>query len=188
MKIVKSLIQKVKFRLANRSSESKRRYLIEQGAEIGEGTLLVCTIDSFGSEPYLVRIGKNCGIAGEVKLITHDGGVRVLSNCGYFNGERRDIAAPIVVGDNVVIGHGAYVMPGVTIGNNVIIGAKALVTKDIPDNSVAVGMPAKVIKTLDEYYEGVASRGWFYPTSRMSREEKRAYFESIGLANNPAKH
>lgn len=182
MSIFTKLKQKIAYRKANRTFESKRAYLIAQGAVIGEGTRLMCSTDSFGSEPYLVKVGKNCEFAGEIKLITHDGGVAVLSNCGYFGGERRDIAAPIVIGDNVVIGQGAYVMPGVTIGSNVVIGAKALVTKDIPDNCVALGMPAKVVKTLDEYYEGVAAKGWFYPTSRMPREEKRAYYEKIGLA------
>lgn len=182
MRIIASVISKIKKRLANRNFESKRRYLIEQGAVIGEGTRLMCSTDSFGSEPYLIRVGKNCEFAGEIKLITHDGGVAVLSNCGYFGGERRDIAAPVVIGDNVFIGQGAYVMPGVTIGSNVVIGARALVTKDIPDNCVAVGVPARVVKTLDEYHDGVAAKGWFYPTSRMPRAEKRAYFEKIGLA------
>lgn len=182
MSIIKNLIAKLRKRRANSNFESKRRYLIAQGAVIGEGTRLMCSTDSFGSEPYLVTVGKNCEFAGEIKFITHDGGVAVLSNCGYFDGERRDIAAPIVVGDNVVIGQGAYIMPGVTIGSNVVIGARALVTKDVPDNSVAVGMPAKVVKTLDGYYQGVAEKGWFYPTSRLSREDKRAYYEKIGLA------
>ena len=45
------------------------------------------------------------------------------------------------------------IMPGVNIGNRVIIGAGAVVTRDIPDNSVAVGIPAKVIKTADEYFD-----------------------------------
>lgn len=187
MGIIAKLREKIRHRMANRNFESKRTYLISLGADIGEGTRLMCSTDSFGSEPYLVRVGKNCVFSGDVKFITHDGGVAVLSNCGYFGGERRDIVAPIVVGDNVVIGQGAYIMPGVTIGSNVVIGARSLVTKDVPDNSVVAGMPAKVIKTLDEYYAGVVAKGWLYPTSRMSREEKRAYYEKLGLANGSRK-
>ena len=57
--------------------------------------------------------------------------------------------SPIVIGRNVWIGNKATIMPGVTIGDNSIIGANAVVTKSIPANSVAVGVPAKVIKTLD---------------------------------------
>lgn len=52
----------------------------------------------------------------------------------------------IKIGNNVWIGHGVYVMPGITIGDNSIIGAKAVVTKDIPSDSIAVGVPARVIK------------------------------------------
>lgn len=52
------------------------------------------------------------------------------------------------MGDNVWIGAAVQVMPGVTIGNNVVIGAGSVVVKDIPDNSIAVGNPCKVIKKL----------------------------------------
>lgn len=57
----------------------------------------------------------------------------------------------IAIGDNVFIGAGTRIMYNVRIGSNVIIGAGSLVNKDIPDNSVVAGVPARVIKTLDEY-------------------------------------
>ena len=60
-----------------------------------------------------------------------------------------DLFGTIIVGNNVHIGTNAIIMPNVTIGNNVIIGCGAIVTHDIPDNSVAVGVPAKVIKMLN---------------------------------------
>lgn len=187
MSIFGRVKKKIAYMRANHDYESKRAYLMEQGAVIGEGTRVICSTDSFGSEPYLVTVGKNCELSGEIKFITHDGGVAVLSNCGYFDGERRDIVAPIVVGDNVVIAQGAYIMPGVSIGNNVVIGARALVTKDIPDNCVAVGVPARVIKSLDEYYESAVSKGRLYPTARMPHDEKRAYYDRIGLTARQSK-
>ena len=55
--------------------------------------------------------------------------------------------------NNVFIGCNSIIMGGVRIGNNVVIGAGSVVTKDIPDNSVVVGNPAKVIKTFDEFIE-----------------------------------
>ena len=61
-----------------------------------------------------------------------------------------EYAYPIVVGDNVWIGAGVQVMPGVTIGSNVVIGSGSIVTKDIPSNSVAVGNPCKVIRQITE--------------------------------------
>ena len=128
---------------ANKSWANKNKYLIEKGAVIGEGTRLNCRTDAFGSEPYLIKVGKNCLFADGVRLITHDGGVKVLHTLEYPGMEKMDSIAPIVIGDNVYIGTGAYVMPGVHIGNNVIVGAGAIVTRDIPDNVVAVGIPAR---------------------------------------------
>jgi acetyltransferase-like isoleucine patch superfamily enzyme len=56
----------------------------------------------------------------------------------------------VVIGDGSWLGHGAVVLPGVTIGKHVVIGANSVVTKDIPDFSVAVGSPARVIRQYDE--------------------------------------
>jgi maltose O-acetyltransferase len=60
-----------------------------------------------------------------------------------------EMAAPIVIGDDVWIGGGAIICPGVTIGNNTTIGAGSIVTRDIPANVVAVGNPCRVIKSID---------------------------------------
>lgn len=67
--------------------------------------------------------------------------------------EKKACGRPITIGDDVWIGGNCTILPGVTIGNNVVIGAGAVVTKDIPDNSVAVGIPARVIKTLEDDIE-----------------------------------
>lgn len=55
---------------------------------------------------------------------------------------------PVVIKDNVWLGEGVAIMPGVTIGVNVIVGANSVVTKDVPDNAVVAGVPAKVIKII----------------------------------------
>jgi maltose O-acetyltransferase len=57
---------------------------------------------------------------------------------------------PVTIGDNVWISTGALILPGVTIGSNSVIGAGSVVTKDIPANSLAVGNPCKVIRTLNK--------------------------------------
>ncbi len=75
-------------------------------------------------------------------------------------GPRRDkleAARPIAIGDNVWLGGGVIVCPGVTIGDNSVIGAGAVVTRDIPANVVAVGNPARPVRGLGE--EGVATNG-----------------------------
>ena len=106
---------------------------------------------SWGTEPWLITIGKNCHITTGVAFITHDGGTLLFRD----RIPDLEITKPITLGDNVYIGSYTIILPGVHIGNNCIIGAGAIVSKDIPDNSVAVGSPAKVIKSSDEYFEKI---------------------------------
>ena len=95
------------------------------------------------TEDSRIVIGASCLISYDVVIRTdmhkHDYMKHII--------EQGNMAKDIVIGDNVWIGHGVYIMPGVTIGNNSIIGAKAVVTKSIPADSIAVGIPAKVVKS-----------------------------------------
>ena len=61
-----------------------------------------------------------------------------------------EMGYPISIGDNTWIGGGSIVCPGVNIGRNVVIGAGSVVTRDIPDNAVAVGNPCRVIRILEQ--------------------------------------
>lgn len=70
--------------------------------------------------------------------------------------DREVVTKPVRIGNNVWIGEGAAVMPGVTVGNGVIIGTNAVVTHDVPDNTIVAGVPAKPIKSFGE--GGVASQ------------------------------
>lgn len=103
----------------------------------------------WGTEPFLIRLGNNVHITDGCKFICHDGGTLILRQKTVD----LEITAPIIIGNNVYLGLQTIIMPGVSIGDNVIIGARSIVTKDIKSNSVAVGSPAKVIKTVDEYHK-----------------------------------
>lgn len=114
---------------------------------------------------YNIEVGDNffanhnMVILDGAKVIFGDN-VFIAPNCGFYtaghpiDSERRneglEYAYPIIVGNDVWIGAGVHVMPGVTIGDNVVIGAGSVVVKDIPSNSVAVGNPCKVIRAITE--------------------------------------
>ena len=67
---------------------------------------------------------------------------------------RLGVTKPIHIGNDVWIGGGAVILPGVNIGNNVVVGAGAVVTHDIPDNSLALGVPARVVREIDNDLDG----------------------------------
>lgn len=108
----------------------------------------------FGTEPWLITLGKHVHITRDVLFITHDGGTLLFRHLI----PDLEITAPIVIGDYVYIGVRTIILPGVSIGNNCIIAAGSIVTKDISDNSVVGGIPAKVIKSTDDYFEGIKRR------------------------------
>lgn len=112
---------------------------------------------------YNIRVGENFYanfnlIILDEAPVTFGDNVFIAPNCGFYTAghpidavERNkglEYARPISVGDNVWIGAGVSVLPGVTIGDNCVIGAGSVVVRDIPSGSVAVGNPCKVVKTL----------------------------------------
>ena len=90
-----------------------------------------------------------------------------------------EITKPIVLGNDVYIGNNVILMPGVKVGSNVVIGAGAVVTRDIPDNSVAVGVPARVIKTADEYLEKLKAES-LHLGHLKGQEKDKALMEYYG--------
>lgn len=113
------------------------------GVTIGEGTKIYQANINAG-HGFLVTIGKNC-ILSSCTILSHDGSTYMA--LGYSR------VGKVVIGDEVFVGIGSVILPNVTIGSRVIIGAGAVVTHDIPDNSIAVGNPARVIGTYDDYIE-----------------------------------
>lgn len=119
------------------------------GLNFIEGGLFLYGKVTWGSEPWIIDIGKNVHITDGCKFITHDGGTLIFRHLV----PDLEITKPIKVGNNVYIGNNVVILPGVTIGDNVVIGACSCVTKDIPSNSVVAGVPAKFIKSTSEYLE-----------------------------------
>ena len=90
----------------------------------------------------LFEIGNHVTLT-QCRLLTHDACLTKTTGCVRV--------APIIIGDNVFVGADAIILPGTKIGNNVIVGAGAVVAHDIPDNSVVVGNPCKVVCKYDDF-------------------------------------
>lgn len=127
------------------------RYFRRQGAQIGEGVeIFGANLCTFGSEPYLVSIGNQTTISNDVEFITHDGGLRVVR--AKYTGAY--LYARIRVGDQCFLGAHCILLPGAKVGAGSVIGSGSIVTGEIPPGVVAIGVPAKPVKSVEEYVQG----------------------------------
>jgi putative colanic acid biosynthesis acetyltransferase WcaF len=139
------------------------------GAQIGDGVLIRHRVRI--QWPWNLTVGDNSWVGSDVELYNLDHitigndvwtGHHVYitdQNHGYENvalpiSQQSQPERAVVIGDETWLGYGSVVLPGVTIGKHVVIGANSVVTRDIPDYSVAVGSPARVVR---KYVEGT---GW----------------------------
>ena len=146
----------------------------ENGLHCGKNVTVMGGV-SFGSEPYLVTLEDNVRISNNVSFITHDGGTWAFRHEEPYVGVSR--FGKIVVGEHSFIGANATIMPNVRIGKCCVIGTGAVVTKSIPDYSVAVGVPARVISDTHTYAEKTKAampENWDMAAYKAN---KRAYLE-----------
>lgn len=129
----------------------------EYGQNIHVGNNVVINMNCTFVDNNRINIGNRVLIASDVKMYTatHSTNPAVRNhshnpNPGYWC---QTYARPITIEDEVWIGGGAILLPGVTIGKGSVIGAGAVVTKDVPPYSVAVGNPARVIKRTEGFQE-----------------------------------
>lgn len=135
---------------------------------------------SLGSEPFLISIGDYTKITYGVKFITHDGGCYVLRSM-YEDSKNASVYGTIKIGNNCFIGNDTIILPGVTIGNNCVIAAGSIVSRSIPDNSVAAGSPCRVLRTIDEYHEKL--KPFLINTIGMSQTDKKEYLLKLRKEN-----
>lgn len=149
---IKSLINYFHLIKARSSSDRMIEYLRKQGISIGSD----CVFRSPSSiridltRPSLISIGDNVDINKNFQIMTHDfaSGVFRVVYSDFLNSSGK-----VTIGDNIYFGTDVIVLKGVSIGDNCVIGAGSVINRDIPGNSVAAGVPCKVLCTLDEYYQ-----------------------------------
>lgn len=145
-KLLKIIISKPKI-----TSEEYLNSIRDKGVKIGKGTIAFAPhnilIDV--TRPELIDIGENVFLHYGTRILSHD-----WVSWTFVNKYNDFIPSHgrIKIGNNIWFGENVTVLKGVTIGDNVIIGAGSIVSKSIPSNSVAVGIPAKVVCTFEEYY------------------------------------
>ena len=118
-------------------------FYCDYGKQISVGKRFFANFNLTILDEARVNIGDDCFIGPNVSIYT-----ACHSTDPVERNTRKEWAEPVSIGDNVWIGGSVTILPGVTIGSNVTIGAGSVVTKDIPDNVVAVGNPCKVIKKI----------------------------------------
>lgn len=136
------------------------------GAKIGNDCLIFTA--EFSTEPYLISIGNHVVVASGTQFITHDGAVWLIRD-QYPN---ITVFGRISIGDNTFIGINCLVLPNTTIGSNCIVGAGAVVRGKIPDNSVVMGNPGKVVlqtPLVTAIYQGSPDR---IDTKHLSPEQR----------------
>ncbi|MHB1137095.1 MAG: acyltransferase [Coriobacteriia bacterium] len=123
-------------------------YARRKGVNMGSGVRFY-GLPNIGTEPWLITMGNNVHITRGVEFITHDGAVLILRQ----EVPDLEITKPITIGNDVYIGLNSILLPGSTIGDRCIVAAGSVVSGKVPSGSVVGGVPARFIKTVDEYLE-----------------------------------
>lgn len=133
-------------------SKTRTKYLVKHNVFAGVGKNFFFQPRKIPADPKLIKFHDNVVVTSGVLFITHDVSDFMLNNMGLSRFYEYQSGC-IEVKNNVFIGSNTIILPNVRIGNNVMIGVGSVVTKDVPDNSVVVGNPARVIESFDEYLE-----------------------------------
>lgn len=134
---------------ANHPDNRTRKIFYEQtGIAIGEGTVINQHFIVFDTYKKLLEIGKRVAIASNVTIICDSAPNNSLLQNNKYVVDHLICSKKVVIKDDVWIGAGAIIMPGVTLGKMSIIGAGAVITKDVSDGAIVAGIPGRVIRKL----------------------------------------
>lgn len=124
-------------------SELRPPLACDYGSQIRIGARTFINVGLVALDVAAIVIGDDVQIGPNVQLLTPTHPLEAERRRAKWEGSK-----PIAIADNVWLGGGAIVLPGISIGANTVVGAGAVVTKDLPPNVLAVGNPARIIRSL----------------------------------------
>lgn len=162
------ILEKInKFLFKVLSNNYRIHILRKRGVKIGD-RCIISNVD-WSTEPFLIEIGDHVVIAGGTTFLTHDGAVWVFRD----EDPNIDLFGKIKIGNNCVLSLNTLILPNTTIGDNCIIGAGAVVRGVIPDNSVVIGNPGKVVMSTSIYRAMVKNNPGRMDTAHIHISKKR---------------
>lgn len=146
MKEIGYIIAKISSKFSRNEKETICKYFRKTGMKIGGGCSIFCNI--MCAEPYLIEIGNNVTISGNVKFVTHDNSIsKIDKNCPNVFGK-------IKIGNNCFLGQSSMFLYGVELTDNIIVAAGSVVVNSFSQDRIIIGgNPARVISTWDRFYE-----------------------------------
>lgn len=155
-------------------------YFVKRGMKIGKNFNRQSGTRMDPSHCWLISIGEDVTLSNKVQILAHDDTTRIYTGYGRVG--------RVCIGNRVFVGANSTILMNTRIGNDVIIGAGSLVTKDIPDNCVVAGVPAKIIGKTSEYIErekenmrkGITfdkTYSYYYNVGEEKKQEMQQTFE-----------
>jgi acetyltransferase-like isoleucine patch superfamily enzyme len=127
------------------------------------------------TDPALLRLGNNVRLS-DCTILGHDGSVNMVNRA---IGARLDSVGPVTIKDNVFIGYGAIICPGVCIGPNAIVGAGSVVMRNVKEGEIVVGSPAKVVNRFDMSVDMLRAKNESWPWYALIQQRASEYSEDI---------
>ena len=158
-------------------------YYTRRGMEVGKNFNRQSGTKFDPSHCWLITIGDDVTIANKVQILAHDDTIRIYTGFGRIGA--------VTIGNRVFIGANSTILMGTHIGDDVIIGAGSLVTKDIPNDSIVAGNPAKIIGRTSEFVDREKKQintentfdksfSYYYHVNKEKKRAMQEYFEKEG--------
>ena len=174
--LIRQMLRQIRFYMIPMAS-GRKKYIMKHHVFEACGNDLFWQPRKLPSDPKCIRLHNNVAVAADVTFINHDVIYLVINRMG--KGPCKENIRATEVMDNVFIGLGATIMPGVRIGPNAIVAARSVVTKDVPEGRVVAGSPARVIGTFDDVVKKQLAGGQYDGDGRFDPDTLQQVWEKF---------